>query len=307
MPSTGADYRQFKKQGVVDFTEHEEGLISIEVTIPQASGRLFLQGAHVTEWQPAGHEPVIFLSEKSAFIPGKAIRGGVPIIFPWFGARAGDPSAPQHGFARTEEWVLVSVDHEIDLGVSVVLRLADSVETKAHWSHPFTAEYRVTFGRILHMMLKIENRAASAVTFEDALHTYLAVSDVRNASVHGLKGTTYIDKVDGGARKALDHDPLRFSGETDRVFLNTTASIHLDDPGWQRRVTVEKFGSASTVVWNPWTEKARWMPDFGDEEWQRMVCIETANAADDAVVVEPGAVHTLTTDIIVHPLAEADV
>ncbi|MEO8354269.1 MAG: D-hexose-6-phosphate mutarotase, partial [Chthoniobacteraceae bacterium] len=299
MPSTGANYLPFKKPGVVDFTDHEGGLISINVTTPQAAGRLYLHGAHVTHWQPAGYEPVIFLSEKSAFVPGKAIRGGVPIIFPWFGAKEGDPSAPQHGFARTQEWVLVSVDHEVDLGVSIVLRLADSVETKASWPHPFTAEYRVTFGRLLHTMLKVENRAATAIRFEEALHTYLAVSDIEKACVHGLDGATYLDKVDGGARKTLAQDPLRFTGETDRVFLKTTASLHLDDPGHQRRITVEKTGSASTVVWNPWIVKARWMPDFGEDEWRRMVCLETANAADDAVVVEPGAVHTLTTDISV--------
>ncbi len=302
MPSTGVDYHQFKKPGVVDFTEHDSGLISINVTTPQANGRLFLHGAQVTHWQPAGYEPVIFLSEKSAFIPGKAIRGGVPVIFPWFGARAGEPSAPQHGFARTQAWVLVSVDHEVDLGVSIVLRLADSMETKAIWPHSFTAEYRVTFGRILHMMLKVENRAATAVSFEEALHTYLAVADVRNASVHGLEGATYLDKVQGGARKTLDQTPLRFTGETDRVFLHTTAPVHLDDPGRHRRITVEKAGSASTVVWNPWAEKARWISDFGDDEWPHMVCLETGNAADDAVTVEPGAVHTLTTDISVHPL-----
>lgn len=303
MPSTAADLRRFQKPGVATFTDHEGGLTALDVSTPQATGRLFLQGAQVTAWQPAGHEPLLFCSGKSHFAPGRAIRGGVPVIFPWFGAKADEPDFPQHGFARTSEWEVMSVDHEVDLGVTVVLWLHDSEESRTLWPHAFTAEFRVTFGHMLHTMLKIQNRHPAAIEFEEALHTYLAVSDAREVKILGLEGATFLDKVDGSQRKPPAGDPIVFTGETDRVYLDTESAIHLEDPGLRRRITVQKTGSGSTVVWNPWIEKARRMSDFGDDEWPRMVCIETANAADDAVSVEPGAIHTLIADISVHAMA----
>jgi glucose-6-phosphate 1-epimerase len=306
--SSADDLHQFEIPGTAIFRDSDDGqLVSLDIATPAASGCVILQGAHVVEWTPAGAGTVLFMSQKTLCVRGKAIRGGVPLIFPWFGARAGNPKAPQHGFARTTEWAVESVQAAADQSVTVVLRLDDSEQTRASWPYAFTARFRATFGAALTMALEIENRSPVAMTFEEALHTYFTVSDVARVSVHGLENCEYIDKVDGATRKRLGTEPLTITGETDRVFVNTTATCVLDDPGLfdepglRRRIVVEKSGSDSTVVWNPWIEKARAMADFGDDEWPRMLCIETANAGENAVTLAPGATHAMSATIRLEP------
>ena len=296
MPSA-AEFRRFEIPGTAVFTDHPGGLVALEITAPSATGRLFLHGAHVTDWQPTGAGPVLFMSSQSHFAPGKAIRGGVPLIFPWFGARAGDAKAPQHGFARTASWAVESISPSADQGVAVVLRLDDSEQTRASWPYAFTARFRATFGATLTMALEIQNRSAGPMQFEEALHTYLVASDVQKIAVRGLENCEFIDKVDAATRKRLGSDPLTFTGETDRVFLHTTSTCTLEDPGLRRRIVVEKSGSNSTVVWNPWTAKAKAMADFGDDEWPQMLCIETANAGENSVTLAPGATHTMAATV----------
>lgn len=297
MLQTAAELRPFELPGLATFAEQPGGLVALDITTGLGQARLFLQGAHLTAWQPVGHAPVLFLSAASHFTPGKAIRGGVPVIFPWFGPRPGDPADPQHGFVRSANWFLEALDIAPDQTVTVVLRMEDSETTRASWPHAFTLRYRMTFGATLRLELAVENRAATAFNFEEALHTYLAVSDVRQVVLNGLAETEFIDKVDGFTRKRLGSKTLTFDGETDRVFLNTLASCVVDDPGLHRRIVIEKTGSANTVVWNPWKDKARALSDFGDDEWPQMLCVETANAAENAVTLPAGQTHTMTVHL----------
>ena len=294
MPQTASDLRAFELPGLATFSRHSDGLPVLDVTTGLGQARLFLQGAHLAAWQPVGHAPVLFLSESSHFSRGKAIRGGVPVIFPWFGPHPGQPAAPPHGFVRTADWLVETLEISPDQTVTVVLRIEDSPASRAIWPHPFALRYRVSIGATLQLALEIKNRGISPCIFEEALHTYLAVSDARNVLLTGLAGTVFIDKVDGFTRKPHHSEPLTFAGETDRVFLETTAPCIVDDPALHRRIVIEKTGSATTVVWNPWQEKARALPDFGDEEWTRMLCVETANAADNAITLDAGATHTMT-------------
>lgn len=300
MPSA-ADLRHLELPGQAIFTDHPGGLVALDIHTSAATGRIFLHGAHIAAWQPAGAAPVLFMSAQSQFAPGKAIRGGVPLIFPWFGARAGDAKAPQHGFARTATWAVETLTAAADQAVTVVLRLDDSETTRASWPHAFTARLRVTFGATLVMSLEVDNRSSAPLQFEEALHTYLAVSDVENVAIRGLENTEFIDKVDAFTRKRLSPDPLFLSGETDRVFVNTEATCSADDGPLRRRIVVEKTGSRSTVVWNPWAAKAKAMADFGDDEWPHMLCIETANAGENTVTLAPGATHAMTATIRVEP------
>lgn len=297
MPQTASDLRTFELPGLATFSEQPGGLIALDVTTGLGQARLFLQGAQLAAWQPVGHAPVLFLSGSSHFTRGKAIRGGVPVIFPWFGARPGDPSAPQHGFVRSADWVVDTLDIAPDQTVTVVLRIEDSETSRKIWPHPFMLCYRVKIGATLQLELEVENRGVDPLTFEAALHTYLAVSDVRHLLLTGLAETEFIDKVDRFTRKRHDSKPLIFAGETDRVFLNTEATCVIDDPGLHRRTIIEKTGSATTVVWNPWQEKARALPDFGDDEWPHMLCVETANAADNAITLGARAAHTMTVNL----------
>jgi glucose-6-phosphate 1-epimerase len=279
---------------VVRFEAGPGGLIRAVVTTASALGQVYLHGAHVTHYEPAGERPILFTSPRSRFVAGKAIRGGVPVIFPWFGPRAGHPTAPEHGFARVAEWVLDSVVRHDDGSVAVTLRLDSSDATRASWPHDFRLLHRIVFGPRLEMTLEVENRGRDAFSFEEALHTYLLVGDVRRATIAGLEGASFIDKTDGLTRKRLGDRPMRLDAATDRVFLDTRMPCTVDDPVFGRQLVVEKSGSATTVVWNPWSEKAAAMADLGADAWPSMLCVETANAADDAVALAPGARHRMT-------------
>ena len=275
----------------------EGGLQRARVTGPRADAEVYLQGAHLTRWQPRGAQPVLFVASRAVYAPGKAIRGGVPLIFPWFGPHATDAGKPMHGFARSRPWRVTATDSAPDGTVTVELGLDDDEATRALWPHAFRARYRVRVGDTLAMALEVVNTGRTPFTFEAALHTYLAVGDVRTAGVRGLEQTLFIDKVDGMTRKRHGAEPLVLTGETDRVFLGTRATCVVDDPALHRRLHVDKTGSASTVVWNPWAAKCAAMADMGPDDWRSMICVETANAADDAVTVAPGARHEMTATI----------
>lgn len=294
---------RFGIPGVSRFDTGANGLPRLRLTTDAAEAEIYLHGGHVTHFQPRGTDPVLFLSGRSRFDATAAIRGGVPVIFPWFGARAGAPAAPAHGFARTAEWGVESVERGGDGGVTAVLRLTltPDAAARAAWPPDFVLRHRVRVGRALEMTLEVENRSSGPLEFEEALHTYLVVGDVREVTVTGLAGTGYIDKTAGMARKVQDPAPLRLTAETDSVYLGTRATCVLDDPRGGRRIVVEKDGSASTVVWNPWATKAKALSDLGDEEWLRFICIETANAAEDRVALAPGRQHAMRATLRVEP------
>lgn len=292
-----SDIHQWAIPHRVAFEEGPEGLTRIAVTTSAARANVFLHGAHVAHFQPTDSAPILFMSASSCFAKGKPIRGGVPVIFPWFGPRSDRPGSPPHGFARTTDWELESVENIDEANVTLLLRLDSNAATRAVWPHDFVLRHRITIGAQLRMALEVENRSAGDLRFEEALHTYFAVSDVRNVRISGLAGAEYIDKVDGAKRKLQGSEPIRINGETDRVHLGTRATCSIEDSGLARRITIEKSGSDSTVVWNPWSAKAATMPDFGDDEWPKMLCVETANVADNAMCVAPGATHTMQVRI----------
>jgi D-hexose-6-phosphate mutarotase len=286
--------KRFEIPGLVRIAPGNGDLTRLVVTTNRASGEIYLHGAHVSAFQPVGQKPVVWMSGQSMFQDGKPIRGGVPICFPWFGPRAGDPKAPPHGFARLHDWSLDSVAQTPDRDVVVTMSLRSDDATRALWPFDFIARHVVTFGPALEMKLEIRNTSQKSIRFDEALHTYFAVGDVRQATVEGLGGATYVDKA-GEVRTLQQTDPLiRFTGETDRVYLDTQATCIINDPVMNRRIEVTKTGSNATVVWNPWITKSKAMPDFGDDEWPGMVCVETVNALKLAVDLAPGATHVMS-------------
>jgi len=288
----------FAIPGIVALEAGEGGLTRIAVTSLLAEAHVYLHGGHVTYFQPRGQEPVLFMSRKSHFSTGKAIRGGIPVIFPWFGPRAGDAAAPQHGFARTASWGVREIKQSDDGAIVITLALGPSDATR-QWLADFNLVYTISIGTSLDLSLQVNNSSADSIKFEEALHTYLSVADVRNVGVEGLSGRRFIDKVAGMQRKVQPPGPIQIEGETDRVYLDAPETVRTADPGMSRQIAVSKHGSLSTVVWNPWIEKARAMSDFGDDEWPRMLCIETANAADNAIVLPAGQTHSMEASITV--------
>ena len=237
------------------------------------------------------------MSPKSIFARGKAIRGGVPVIFPWFGPRSDGKPGPSHGFARTLAWTVESAHLRSDGKVEITFELRPGDVASAFGYGAFHLRYRVSIGAELELELDARNDAEEPLLCEEALHTYFAVGDVTKASVFGLEGTTYIDTTDGFQRKTLDCRPVRFSKETDQVHVGAKGACVIHDSVWDRQIIIEKIGSHTTVVWNPWIEKTKTMCDMPSDGWKQMICVETANAADDAIVLPPGAFHKLRAHI----------
>jgi glucose-6-phosphate 1-epimerase len=280
---------QFRIAGIVEFAESDEGLAKAVVSRAGMTGELYLQGAQVTAWQPAGGRPVIFTSSHAVFAPGKAIRGGVPVIFPWFGPHPTDPKAPQHGVARTATWRLDRVDAANE-AITFELSLA---------TPGFTLAYRIAFGADLALSLTARNTGDQPASFEEALHTYFAVSDIERVAVTGLETSTHIDKTAHFARVAPTGAPLTLAKETDSVYLGVPDRLRIDDPGLKRRIVIDKTGAASAIVWNPWPEKAAAMSDLGADNWRGFICVETGNVADDKIDLPAGATHEMGTRISV--------
>ncbi len=289
--------------GAVRFDHGEGGLIRATLSHHGAEAQVYSHGAHVTHYQPAGGEPVLFLSEASRFSADQPIRGGVPICFPWFAQHTDQPDLPMHGFARHTAWKIQDVSRD-DNGVWIDYVLRDSGRTRELWPHAFVANYRVTLGDALSLALRIKHRGvpdSDPFAFEAALHSYFAVNDVRETDIAGLHGATYIDKTDEFKRKSQDGD-VTFTQETDRIYLDTRSTCAVHDAKNDRKIAIDKTGSDTTVVWNPWVNKAAAMADFGDAEWPNMVCVETCNVADHRVTLRPGQTHEMSATIRVESI-----
>lgn len=289
-----------KAQRVVELVQGNGGLAMVRIATPECRGEIYLHGAQVTKWAPAHERDVLWVSQKSKWERGRAIRGGIPVCFPWFGSRRDGGAAPQHGFARLKEWELKSVD---DDGSDVVVRLAlaSDAESKRWWDADFELQMIARFGAQLTTTLVLSNTGQHALRAEEALHTYLAVGDVRQVSLTGLEDTQYLDSAAGSAKKQ-QQGVVVLEGETDRVYLNTSKTVEIQDPVLNRVVFIEKRNSAETVVWNPWGEKAASIADFGEDQWSEMLCVEACNIRGSAIELAPGEQHETSSTLSVETL-----
>ncbi len=288
---------EFAARSEVELTT-VHGLPAVRVVTKAASGLVFLQGAHVAAWQPAGQKPVIWLSENAVYAPGQALRGGIPICFPWFGANEQHADYPAHGFARTKEFTYRGARAAAQGDPELEFALLNDGQTESLFPYAFEVRLRVCFGRTLRLELTVTNRDARAFRCEEALHSYFTVSDVRRVGVLGLEGARYTDKVRAMGEFSETAAELRLSSETDRVY-DSASTCTIRDPDGPRDILIEKANSASTVVWNPWSAKAARMTDFGGDAWPRMLCVESANVGKAAIALEPGASHTLRVAVSV--------
>lgn len=288
-PTLDALNTRFGMADHLHFEDQTLGLPVAHISTPHGTARLSLYGGHVLSWQPTGQQPVIWVSPAAIYATGTAIRGGVPVCWPWFGSVAGKVS---HGFARTSVWQVRGADVATDGAVTLRLGLQDDAHTRTLWPHAFDLELVVTVGSTLTLSLITRNTGDAPFTLTQALHTYFCVGDIHHTTVHGLEGTTYLDKPQNFA-EFPQTGPITFSGEVDRVYINTVADCVIDDAAWGRRIRVAKSGSTSTVVWNPWAEREKAMVDMAPGDHIGMVCVETCNAGPDQIVVAPQAAHAL--------------
>jgi glucose-6-phosphate 1-epimerase len=288
---------QFGIKGQLNFHEDPSGMIVAEISNQQATASLCLQGAHLMTWQPVSQAvPVVWLSRDARLAAGKSIRGGTPVCWPWFGAHASEPGFPGHGFARTVPWRVMESGTEPDGATRLTLRLVESENTRMQWKHACMLDLTVIVGETLRMEMTTENTGTTDFVIGEALHTYFRIGDIGAVRVKGLEGCDYWDKVSGSTLRK-QAGAISFSGETDRVYINTAAECVIEDDMLKRRIHVAKSGSLSTVVWTPWTEKANKMGDMGQPDgWREMVCVESVNAMENVVKVAAGTRRTMIVE-----------
>lgn len=274
-----------------------------EIHHPLATARVAQHGAHLLEWTPAGQKPVLYLSPQSVYRAGKAVRGGVPVCWPWFGPHETDATKPAHGFARNRFWDVAGIT-ERDDGVTLVFTLQDNDATRALWPQAFRATMTLRLGAELHLALEVENTDAQMFAMTGALHAYFAVGDINAVRIEGLDGAEYLDTV-GPHEVRRQHGDIIFNREVDRNYASDKAVL-IHDSSLERVISVSGSGSRTTVVWNPWIEKSKKLTDLPDGDYRHFVCVETANAWRDRITLAPGARHVLGTSVSVHGRAPAD-
>ncbi len=283
----------------VELAKGKGGLPLVKVGTPWSTAEINLHGAHVAHFQKNGEPPLLFMSAKSHFVAGQPIRGGVPICFPWFGSRDGEPS---HGFARITEWQLVKTVVAPDGAVTLQLALP-GIAGSSSWNSLRT-EFIVTVADTLTMELTVKNDSRDgALEIENCLHSYFQVGDITRVSIAGLEGLAFDDFAFGAncARRPAGDAPLRITQETNRVYPNHAGVVEIRDEAFRRTIRVEKFNSKSTVVWNPWTTQ-KLPDDFDPAEHRQMVCVESGNVKQNKISLAPGQIASLKVILSSAPL-----
>jgi glucose-6-phosphate 1-epimerase len=286
--------------------QQSDELPLLHIANRSASATLALQGAQLLRYQRNDSpHPLIWLSDRAAYQRGQSIRGGIPVCWPWFGDLARNPESVQrqfscepasaHGLVRGLNWQLEAVA-ESHADTVATLRCPTAVIGLAH----IALQLEISVGDTLQLCLRTTNHGDSDFQFTQALHTYFAISDIHRMAVNGLQHTRYIETLENWIEKRQD-GAVTFTGETDRIYLDTPPRIDIVDPAWQRRITLQAEGSHSAVVWNPWIEKSKRLSQFAPDAWQRMLCIESANVLDDHIRLAPGASHRIALNIAEEP------
>jgi glucose-6-phosphate 1-epimerase len=287
----------------VRFIKDENGLDYIEIENRHATAKIALQGGHVMHWQPRHTaEPVLWLSKESRYETGRSIRGGIPLCWPWFGAHPTDSSLCMHGFARVTPFSVIDVGQMNNGNTRVILQMKHTENAQRQLSYPYTLVLTIEIGATLSIKLATTNRATQPFFMGEAFHTYFNIGDVEKVSITGLEDTEYADKLLDFWRDKQDGE-IRFNQEFDRVYVSTRNRVVLHDPELKREILIDKKGSNTTVVWTPWEKKAHQMPDMPkDDGWRNMICVETANAMENLVMINPGYTHILAVEYSVTDL-----
>jgi glucose-6-phosphate 1-epimerase len=299
---TAADLNQrFARPGEVEFKVADHGALVAQVANAAGSGAIACQGAQVLTWAPAGQAPVVWLSPDARFQATKSLRGGIPVCWPWFGAHAEDPSMPAHGFARNLDWDIRETATTPE-GTRVLMGFTPGEAQRALWPHSAELTLAVTMGKTLRLILTTRNKGAEPIAITQALHTYFHVGDIGAVRVEGLEGCDYIDKATRGDPRIQQEGPIAVDREVNRIYLGCPGPVAIVDEALRRRILIDKSGSGSYVVWNPWAETGAKFGDMGPDGYRKMLCVETTNAWTDTAAIAPGAEYALTSEYRVERL-----
>ncbi len=281
--------------GNVEFIAGNGGLAMIQVNTPKAKALISTHAGQVLSYQPAGEDDLLFLSDKAYYQDGKAIKGGAPICWPWFGPDPEDKDRPGHGFVRNRPWQVVATEVMQGGDVKVTLGLTDTEETRAIWPHAFNLTQEIVIGGSLNLALITRNTGNELFSITQGFHTYFKIGDIRQTGVLGLQDCTYIDKTDNSAEKK-QLTAVTVTGEVDRIYKDVSNTLIIDDQAINRCIQILSQGNKTAVVWNPWEKISKEMADLEDADYQRFICVETTNASNDVIAVAPGGEFRLVAD-----------
>ena len=287
---------QYEIDDELQFVEIEHGFTYIEINNDKAHATISTYSGQVLSYRPKGQQAdLLFVSDKAYYEDGKAIKGGIPVCWPWFGADPDDQGRPAHGFVRNRQWEVSASESLADGSTRVVLFLSDSDKTRSIWPHPFKLSIEITVGDSLKVALVTHNTGDKSVTISQALHTYFHVGDISKVRVLGLDRTEYLDKVDNSARKTQS-GAVTIDGEVDRIYEGVSGELMIDDASLARKIRITSRGCSTAVVWNPWIEIAASMGDLGDDDYRKMLCVETANAGAETIDIVAGGEYRLEAE-----------
>lgn len=292
-------YQSFELPNTLKVVMTDNQLLKLIITNPFCDAEIYLHGAHLTHFQPKGEDALIFDAKESKITPPHSVHAGIPICWPWFGPHPSDESKPQHGFARDLAWEIRSTKTLPAQETEIVLSLQDSAFSHELFDFSFSLELTFILGSSCTLSLKTLNSDQKSFTVTQALHSYFAISDVSKIEIRGVEGTPFIDYTDKKKEK-VETTPLHIDKETNRVYLPTKESCYIYDSGHSRKIVVEKEGSNSTTIWNPWSDQK--IHDLPDDKYRHFVCIESTNALSDSITLKPGETHTITQKISVESL-----
>ena len=287
---------RYEIDGELQFIEIEHGFIYAEINNALAHATVSTYSGQVLSYRPKDRQDdLLFVSDKAYYEDGKAIKGGIPVCWPWFGADPENQGRSAHGFVRNRQWQVTGSESLADGSTKIVMSMTDNDATRALWPHPFRLDIEITVGNSLRVELVTHNTGNESITISQALHTYFRVGDIGMVRVLGLDGTQYLDKTNDAARMTQS-GPVTISGEVDRIYTDVTGDLIIDDSSLGRRILIASSGCSTAVVWNPWVEVAASMADLDDNDYQRMLCVETANAGPETVEIAAGDAYRLTAE-----------
>ncbi|NJK55112.1 MAG: D-hexose-6-phosphate mutarotase [Pleurocapsa sp. SU_5_0] len=283
----------------VKFVESQGNFPLIKINNEHAEATISVYAGQVLSFKPVGQvEDLMFLSSQAYYQTGKAIKGGTPICWPWFGPDPEGKGRASHGFVRDRLWQVRDVVITQDGATQVTMGLVDTSETRAIWNYSFDFSVMITVGKVLKITLVTRNTGSESFAITQALHTYFKIGDINQVTVLGLENKAYIDKVDRGQQKTQS-GAITFSGECDRIYLDVPAQLAINDRALNRQITVTATNSKTAIVWNPGADISAKMADLGDRDYENFVCVETANAADEVITVLAGAQYQIAAQYAV--------
>lgn len=278
--------------GQLKFVTGSGGLPFIKIHNQSAAALISLHGGQILSFRPHGADAdLLFLSKKSIYGEGKAIRGGVPVCWPWFGPDPKGLQRPNHGFVRQHLWQVTSTD-VTDNETKLSLQFIESQKKERTWRKPFLLSLEFTIGQTLTLKLNTYNTGDSPFTITQAFHSYFRVGDINQVQVLGLEGCNYFDKLDQGREKTQSGN-VTIAEEVDRIYENVEHRLVLIDKSLKRKIEINSQNCKTGVVWNPWQKTSKKMADLGNQDYKHFVCVETGNIAFDLITIPPSGNHSL--------------